>query len=737
MISTASYIKSYRPLSMDTPLDTGAPRFRRRFFLLEKPVRAQVLCAGLGYGYFYINGQSITKDLFTAPVSDYTKTVWYCRYDVTALLNEGNNVVAAILGNGFYNEAIESAWGHHHAPWRDVPKLIFCLELTYADGRIETVLSNEKWVCTDHSPYLYNALRSGETYDARLEEPGWNDVDFDDSAWKPAMVVENPPTGVLRECLCEPIREFEIYDPIRVTKYGDRWVFEFPQNISGYVRLCTSSLLRGQRLTIRYAEDVNEDGTLNLFNCFGLCKRPGLARYAYSEYISDGSDQIWSPQFSYFGFRFIEVTGLNAEPSNDLIKAVFVHQAVARKSSFSCSDYQLNRLYHMGIFSSWSNMFYMPTDCPTREKLGWGNDAQASTEQFLTNFDSARFLTKWHQDIVDSIREDGAIPSIIPSPGFGYTGMHTGPNCAGVLYEIPWRIYEYTGDKNLMCKHLPEMRTYLAYLRSRENADGLIGFGLPDWASPAGYSNSSTPKECSDTLLYIKFLKITRLAAELAGEDASDLEQEQARITKVFVSHYFEEDGTMNCDSQTALSMAYMLDVSPDQEVIARQLVDAVERENRHLSCGMLGVQYLYDALEKIGRSDLTYALITAVDFPSFSYWIDERKATTLCENFKFQDSQNHHMFSGFMPWLMKNLGGIRPAAPGFAKCVIKPYFPNNLSYCNAWEDTPLGRVSVDWKRTGEDIEIIISLPEQMEGQLEYAGKAYTITGNQTLLLKP
>ena len=736
MLSTASYIKSYRPLSMDTPLDTGAPRFRRRFSLTEKPVRAEVLCAGLGYGYFYINGKPVSKDLFTAAVSDYTKTVWYNRYDVTELLQDGENVAAAILGNGFYNEAIDSAWWHFKAPWRDVPKLIFCLVLTYADGRTETVISDDKWLCTDRSPYLYNALRSGETYDARLEEPGWNDVDFDETGWKPAIVVEDPKVGVLRECLCEPIREFEVYDPIRVTKYGDRWLFEFPQNISGYVRLRTGSLLRGQRLTVRYAEDINEDGTLNFFDCFGLCRRPGLARYAYSEYISDGSDEIWSPRFSYFGFRYMEVTGINGVPPKDLAKAVFVHQNVARKTSFVCSDYRLNQLYHMGIFATWSNMFYMPTDCPTREKLGWGNDAQASTEQFLTNFDSAKFLTKWHRDIVDSMREeDGAIPAIIPSPGWGYDNTFAGPNCAGVLYEIPYRIYEYNGDKTLLCQHLPEMRRYLAYLRTRANENGLIGFGLPDWASPQGYENTKTPKECSDTLLYIKFLRITALAAELVGEDTADLVQEEKRMSNLFISVYFNEDGTMKDETQCALAMAYGLNVCPDRKIIGQQLIDAVERDNRHLSCGMLGVQYIYNALEDLDRSDLTYALITAVDFPSFMNWIDERRATTLCENYKFADSQNHHMFSCFIPWLMKNLGGIRPAAPGFAKCTIKPYFPENLSYCFAWEDTPLGRVSVDWKRNGDGISITISLPAGMEGQLEYKGMVCPVTGSQTLLL--
>ena len=738
MFSNAKYLKAYRPLSMDTPLDTGAPRFRRRFVLSEKPVRAEVCYAGLGYGYFYLNGKSVTPDLFTAPVSDYTKTVWYNRYDVTDLLQTGDNVAAAILGNGWYNEAIDSVWGHYKAHWRDVPKLIFQLEMTFADGRKETVVSDGAWVCTDQSAYLYNALRSGETYDARLEEPGWNGVGFDDSGWKPAQIVDNPNTGILRECTCQPIREFEVYDPIRVTQYGDRWIYEFPQNISGYVRLHTGSLLRGQRVTIRYAEDCHEDGTLELFGSAGLCRRPGLSRYAYNDYISDGTEEIWSPKFSYFGFRFVEVTGLVQTPPKDFLQAVFVHQDVSRTTSFCCSDYRLNQLYHMGIFASWSNMFYMPTDCPTREKLGWGNDTQSSTEQFVMNFDSVPFLKKWYQDILDAMHEDGALPAIVPSPGWGYTEMYTGPNSNGALFEIPWQIYQYTGDKTLLCAHLPEMRKYLQYVRSRQNEQGLIEYGLPDWGGPWDrYEWSPTPVACSDTLLYIKFLKYAQKAAELAGEDASDLKQEEQRITQLFLSHFFTEEGTMTVEHETGLSMALMLDVYPNREVIANQLVATVEQNDRHLDFGMLGVRYVFDALEKIGRNDLAYAVATAAGYPGFFHWITERNATTMCENFRFQDSQNHHMFSCVLVWVMKNLGGIRPAAPGYTKCVIRPYFPANLSYCNAYQDTVLGRVSVDWKRTGDGIALTVSLPEGMEGQIEYNGEIHSVkTGNQRLLLK-
>lgn len=380
-------------------------------------MKATLRCAGLGIGYFYINGSKVSQDLFTAPVSDYLKTVWYCTYDVTSLLQQGENVIAAIVGNGYYNESFASTFNFDRAPWRDNPKLIAQLDITFSDGANMVISSDGSWKTSEETPYLFNALRSGETYDARLFQHGWNTTSFDDRLWKPAIVDTNPPSGVLRPCPCEPIREFDVYELQSILEIGDVYVFCFPQNISGYVRLDTSSLLPGQKISIRYAEVLDENGNLTYLNSRHEDFYPGV-KYAYTEFIANGDAFTWSPKFSYFGFRYVEVAGLKQVPDKNFLKAVVVHQALQRTSEFSCSDARLTRLYKMGIYATFSNLFYIPTDCPTREKLGWANDAQSSTEQFLINFASDNFLKKWFQDILDSMREDGAIPGIIPTNGW-------------------------------------------------------------------------------------------------------------------------------------------------------------------------------------------------------------------------------------------------------------------------------------------------------------------------------
>lgn len=735
MFQDTAYIKATNLPPRDSVSENTAPRFRKGFCLEEMPTEAKLHCAGLGFGYFYLNGKAVTEDLYTAPISDYHKTVWYCSYDVLDLLQQGENMLAAILGNGFFNETHYSLWRYHDAAWRDVPKLIAKLELTFADGRKQEISSDGSWRCTEASPYLFNALRSGETYDARLEEPGWNNIGFDDSAWQNAVVDTNAPKGVLRHCLCEPIREFETYQPARVIKHEDSYVFCFPQNISGYVRLRTGSLTAGQTVVLRYAEGLGEDNHITYYDIQDKIPRfYHDMRYAYAEFTANGEDFIWTPKFTYYGFRYVEVTGLTQEPPADFLEAVFVHQAIDRKAEFSCSDWRLTRLYQMGIYATWSNLFYQPTDCPSREKMGWGNDAQASAEQFLLNFQSVNLLKKWYQDVLDSIREDGAVPCVIPGSGFGYNHM-TGPICSGVLFEIPWQLYWQMGDDSLLCGNTEAFKAHLRHIASNADQQGMLDYGLCDWAGPwEDNSRSPVPSKCTNTLLYIKFLRMTAFACERIGEDASQLRQEEKRITQRFIDVYFDPDGKMNLPYQCALGMCVALDVYPDLEVISRQLVESVEESNRHINCGMLGVQYLYKALEKIGRTDLAYAIVTAEGYPGYFSWIDERDATTLCEAWIPEGSQNHHMFSNLLVWMMRTLAGIRPAAPGYAQCVIQPYFPKNLDSCDAKAETPYGTVAVHWEKLGNTVRLEITVPEQMKAQAEVFKTIYPLAVGKNIL---
>lgn len=716
------FIKTPGEFKKEFSMRNDAPRFRRSFEINGDVCRATLCCTGLGYGYFYINGKSVAPDRFTAPVSNYDKTVWYTQYDVTGLLRQGENVAAAILGNGLYNETLSNPFNFYKADWRDKPKMFFYLKIEYS-AHTQIIESDSNWRCTDNSSVVYNNLRSGEYYDARLYEKGWNDVGFDDSDWQNAVVDDKPPKGILRKCECEPICEFEKYTPTEIRCTGEgRYLFKFAQNMSGYIALRTGSLERGQTITIRYAEAIKDDGSLD----FHLMDDPYYypeSRFACDEFTADGEDFVWSPRFAYHGFRYIQIEGLTREPAADLVSAVFVHQDIKQQTYFKCSDERLSRLFHMGIYSTWSNMFYMPTDCPTREKMGWGNDSQSSMDQFFIDFDIAKVMTKWFTDICDSLRDDGAVPAIIPTAGWGFE-WGTGPTTSGVLFEIPAQVYRYTGDDSLLIDGLPYFKRHLDYIISQTDEKGLINYGLCDWAGPWDHPEGSpTPLECSNMMLYIKFLRITQFAAQRAGDKEAEnaFAKELQRASDLVTKEYFNDSGEMTVPHQCALSMAIMLDIAPDIDVVGRQLVEAVEKDNRHLNCGMVGLRYLFRALDKIGRSDLSYAIVTAEGAPSYMDWISERDATTLCELWRNDWSQNHHMYSEVLAWMVKTLGGINNEAPGFKKCVIRPYFAPQLEWCDVSENTALGIVSVKWRRENGNLLLDITVPAEMEAV--YNGK--------------
>ena len=337
-----------------------APMFRRKF-TLENTGDAKLYICGLGYAYCYINGKKISEDLFTAPISDYNKTLWYNVYDVSDFLKKGENVIAVICGNGWYNESIPTNWKFHEASWRDNPKFILSLTL---NGEIALV-SDDSWKTKNCDAIYFNQLRMGEYFDANLYDDRWNSLDYDDIDWQNSIIDKTPPKGVLRECQCEPIRECKIFSPVRRIQNGvSSYVYDFGQNMSGYVRL-TASGRKGQELTIRYAECLSDKNQLEYY---GMDKYYLKSGFQTDKFICSGKSVTWSPRFAYHGFRYIEISGLS-NPEDIEVFAVFVHQDIDRRTSFKCSDSYLNKMFDCAVMSSWSNMFYMPTDCPSREKF--------------------------------------------------------------------------------------------------------------------------------------------------------------------------------------------------------------------------------------------------------------------------------------------------------------------------------------------------------------------------------
>lgn len=685
---------------------TYAPMFRRRFYIDREFSEAKLYVCGLGYAYSYLNGMSVSEDLFTAPFGNYNKTLWYNEYDVTSLLNKGENIFAAICGNGWYNEVLETPWDFDKANWRDTPKLIMCLVI---DGK-KVLCSDENFRVSLDSPVIYNQLRSGEHFDSRLYQADWNKLNFDDSEWENAINDTNEPKGVFRKCECEPIRACEIYPTKNMIQTGEkRYVFDLGQNISGFIKLdvCQKS---GTVLKIGYAELLNEDNTRNL-------NKMDIDYFKKSEvetdyFICNGKRFTWSPMFTYHGFQYIEIDGIE-DIANISVSGVFVHQDIEKRSEFHCSSNMLNQLFRCGQFSSYCNMFYMLTDCPTREKLGWANDARASTDQMLTNFKIEKLFAKWIVDVRDAMIEDGSLPGIIPTAGWGFE-WGNGPVSDGLLFEIPYQIYLHTGDATLLKESLPSFRKYLAYLETRMDENGDIKFGLPDWAAPGEVT--FLPVEFINDVLRADFLKVTALAAKLNGEDDNCCIEKRSRLVDKIRTKYIDKNGRCIYEEQTAVAMLIYYDFYTELEPLAKQLKELIEERNYHHNCGMVGLRHLYIALTKCGLSDDAFKIITIGDYPSQAYWVNNG-ANTLWEMWQLGMSRNHHMYSDFMSWTMKAILGIAPDEkyPGYKKVEIKPHFLDELTYAEGYIDTVNGRISVYWHREADGIILEITVPNNIK----------------------
>ncbi|MGN1129647.1 MAG: family 78 glycoside hydrolase catalytic domain [Candidatus Flemingiibacterium sp.] len=706
---TTPYIKHPAAFDRSFRTEEPAPIFRRHFSVGEDLVSAKLSYSALGLGKLYLNGEPVSEDLLTSPFSDYRKTLWYNSYDVTALLTKGENIAAAMLGNGFFNESLHTSWDFNEADWRDSPKLRFSLELTYAD-RVEYVESDTDWLCDiESSPVRFNEMRFGERFDARFATD-WMKPDFDDSGWTKAVIASDP-GGEPIENPAEPIREDCAYNCVSLTKNArGAYIFDFGQNMSGYVRVRTAQP-SGTKLHIIYAEELDENGE-RADNSLSGHYRDGETQF--SEVTTSDAPLDWKPIFSYYGFRYAIIDGFAVEPTPETVQAIFVHQAMKQIGRFTCSDETLDTMWRFARLSTLSNLFNMPTDCPTREKLGWCNDAMASCEQMIQNFDMRRFYKKWLRDICDAVNAEGDLPGIIPTSGWGYK-WGNGPTSSGILFEIPMRLYQYTGSDETLREAYPSMKRHLDFLETKAT-DGLISYGLEDWAMPG---KNPVPLELTCTLLMIKFLRIAALAAERSGLDPKPHKERERFYTESFKRHYIGADGRLTLTEQTSSAMTIALGIG-DLDALKPQFYETFEKYDWHFNVGMLGMQYMLPACDICGFVDEGFRLLTADGYPSYRLWFSQG-ATLLPEMWNNVCSKNHHMYSCPIAWFHNSILGIRCDEKLFTerRFTLEPHFPIKLDYAEGEYETPVGKIFVAWRRSFGKVKLSVSIPDGLTAELK------------------
>ena len=728
VFENARFIKaqsSSSTFSLHDPL----PFFRRELKVDKEQVKtAELFVQAPGFAVFYINGKQVTNDLFISPLSEYNKILWYNKYDVADLLCDGTNTIGVIAANGYFNENYETSWYFEKASWRDAPQFILSLKINGKDA----LVSDGEWRASRSASHIiFSHLRSGEYVDMRKLNNDWLYSGFDDRRWRRVFVRDNSEIlGEFRLCECQPIREMEIIKPLSISKTNDGYLVDFGVNISGYMEI-TIKAHRGQEIIFKYCEEVDENKKPK-HNTMDKFYGEELHEFQTNKLIASGNEDTFKPKFNYHGFRYVIIEGLDTQPSLESMRAYFTHNDVAKKSDFESGNDVINYIYKAGIRSTWSNMFWSLTDCPTREKFGWTNDAAASAEQALINFDILKLFKKWFEDIKYDQLASGEINAVVPATDGHNWSLDWGPVCDIFLFELPYRCYVYTGDSSMLTGAISQFENYINFLEKRVNEN--YEFKLGDWV---GKGNSElVPKPFIRDFYFIKALQITIFAKKLAKEDYSLLEGKLLAFKSKFMGTYLDESGKCVIDSQTACAMMIMLGLYKNEKALKDQLVFVVERDGTLLkNSGMVGVQFLYDALTLCGRADLVFKMITE-NKPGFRTWYDAG-ATTLWELWEAFEygSHNHHMFSNILAWFFKALLGICPKEdkPAFSEIELKPCFIKELGYAKGYQTTVHGKISAEWKYEKGGFTFVVNIPNGV--MAKYDGKVLP-TGISTFFIK-
>ena len=710
----ASWIGKDKSMDVESEEAKQAPYFRKEFNIDKKIKSATTYICGIGYNKLFINGMQVGDNNLDPGFTRFDRRVLYTTYDITQYLSDKDkNTFAVVLGNGFYNQLIDDVWDFHKAPWRKTPRFIMKTIITFEDNTTKEMLSDDSWKVSN-GPIVFNAIRNGEYYDARLEKDGWNLSDYDDSDWGKAEIVDAP-GGKLTSQNCPPIKISEIIKPISIKELSPgTFIFDFGQNFAGWCRLKASGT-PGTEITLTHGEKLNEKGLIDNGKIDHLIQK-GL--FQTDKYIMNGKgEEIWEPSFVYHGFQYVEVKGFPGTPTIDSLIGCFAHTSFEQCGSFSCSNEFFNKIQDVTLRSYKSNFHSIPTDCPQREKNGWTGDAHLAAEMGLYNYNSATSYAKWLDDFMDEQRESGELPGIVPTAGWGYD-WGNGPAWDSAYHLIAWYTYLYKGDLGILEKHYDRLKLYVDYLTDKASDKGIINLGLGDWIPPFGQEDDGpTPRSLSSTAYYYKDTIIVAKIAELLEktEDSHKYTELAGKIKEDFNNMFYNQrTGSYSYGSQTTQSCAIYqgLVKEGEEDKVFNQLLSAIEHEDGYLNCGILGTKYIYHALSDGGRSDVANKLANNKEYPSIGEWLEDG-ATTLYESWDGNASRNHIMFGDISAWFYETIGGINPDSenPGFKHVLIKPEILDGVTDAKTEHYSMYGLIKTKWNIENDNFNIEISIP--------------------------
>lgn len=623
--------------------------FRKEFHTEQVPVSATVSVCGLGFYQLYLNGKKAGNYVLTPLETNYNKWVLYDEYDVTDLIKEGVNAIGAELGNARYSTP-KKYWSWR-AAWYGDPCLACRLTITYRDGSSETIETGTDWKC-DYGPILKNCFYDGETYDARLEQAGWNEVGFDDGNWQAALSVPKP-FGTLEKNNYFHLKKQRTVKPVKIyKKLNGRTIYSFGENISGWVKVRLKGP-EGEQIRIRYAEKINPiKGYLDVFS-----NRNAENTDYYT--LNGGQEEEYEPKFTLRGFCAVEISDEDCFAEILDVEAYHVYADVEQTGFFSCDNEKINHLHDVILRTQKSALQSVPMDCPQRdERLGWLGDAQVTAAVCMYNFDCAKFHAKFLEDIrVCAEPKSGAVSFLAPWHAYSHAVDF------GIGYlVILWEHYLFYRDTALLAHHCNDLIKYVDYLGTLGPILDRTRYG--DWMSSVEGWVRGDPA-CSSSLCYyyallllVKILNVLE-KNELKAHYEKLAKQESEAILRQF---YDAEEKGFDDNSQFSLSFALKLGLIPkeDERAVLTRLLEDIKNRNYHLTTGIFGTKYIMDVLQTFEEYDTAMKLILQEDYPSWLNLIGDK--TSLPEKWDGSGSQNHCMLGSVDSVFYSMIAGIRVA---------------------------------------------------------------------------
>lgn len=709
--------------------ESSAPMFRNEFWI-KKPVKhARLYYSAMGYIYATMNGRETSGDMFTPQWTNPDKRVCYAVNDVTELIKEGKNVAGFEVGRGWAC----AMTGHTDDQYACTAELM----LHYQDGTVQclNISYQNSWKVYSDGPVVAGSIYHGEIYDARKELPGWNTAAYEakeEDGWKPAVVTEGP-SGIMCPQDEESIRKVTVLYPVKTVKSKDSYIIDFGQNISGLVEMEIDEP-RDIKVLWKHAEILDkETGHVNMANL--------RSAKATDEYISNGKKAVYSPHYTYHGFRYMEISGLTNEKSLKTIRAYQIRSDVSTRGTFSCSNELINKIQSLCFWTEGNNLYWVPTDCPQRdERLGWLNDLTVRAEESVYNYDLHRFFTSYIQCIADEQgKRTGAITDTAPFVRYG--SQPADPVCSSYLI-LGWLMYRNYGDIRTVEKYYDGYAAWTDFLWNISD-HGIVAYSLyGDWAAPiatavadsygSGAVSNITPGSLMSTgFLYYNAVLMLEMAKLLKKPKDIEHWQQVKDTTNRAIQDTFYHPDTFDYGSGSQASNTFImwLGLAQNPTETIKRIVADIEENGIHTTTGNICSRYIYEVLTENGYVDMAYQLVNQTTYPSWGYMV-ENGATTTWERWEYVDSgrllgmasHDHPMYSTISCWFYRYLAGICEYEPAFEKILISPYFPKGLTHVESELETIKGTVRSKWEREKDEVSLEVEIPFNAEGLFQVNG---------------